>query len=1267
MKYTEDQKKAILTRHKNILVAAAAGSGKTRVLVDRIIHQLLARECSIEEMLVVTFTRAAAAEMRERIERALLERLETAEGEEIPWIDRQLILLPGAWISTFHSFCQRVIRQNIEAVDIDPQFRLASEQEIALMKRDVLEELFEALYQEPEDAAEDSLERQRFLSFSDAYGDDHGDESLYEAVLHLYTFCQSQPFPKLWLAKQRSSYQNATGNIWESPWLSLAVQETLSQLKELEELASSLSSLVKASESSELSAAWEPYRELIEGVQPGISNARAAVTRVSTGAKEAWDCAREAILAIASISMSGPRKPYQSLKENFPEYRTAFDELRKPYGDLLKKLKETAYFSDTAEEVQEGIGNTANVIDAYTWVTERFIDAFQAAKREKNILDFNDLEHLTIEILCNEDEALDKALLEKSPLEKVRTDVARSLQETFSFIMVDEYQDTNGVQEAILSLIAQEDNRFIVGDVKQSIYRFRLADPTLFQEKYDAFPEAPSAAEQEQLITMRQNFRSRAEVLEPINFLFAQTMTRSAMEIEYDAKSRLYPGASYPEENSLKGPVELDILLRTGEEDVEEDLEGFAFESQHIAGRILKLMASGVRVYDKDEGFRTIAFRDIAILLRAVSGKANELLEVLQANGIPAYAELSGGYFEASEVRCVLSLLAVLDNARQDIPLAAVLHSPIGGFSVADLARLRVLSPQGDLYDALCLESEEIDELDRELLSRAGAFLARLEAWRQYASSHSVPETIWKLYRDTGYYEYVGSLRGGVVRQANLRMLAERARDYENTSYRGLFRFQRFIDEMKRRETDLSTARTLGAGENVVRIMSVHKSKGLEFPVVFLADMGKRFNLKDARGQFLFHKEFGIGVRLVASSEAGRQTYSTLPWRTISNRIVAETKAEEMRILYVAMTRAKEKLILTGTVRTSDFDNQLKQGARLAEEVEAQLPDTYLQKANSYFDWIIPALMRHKDGKALRDRAGVDEYEDMSELAAPARFAVSLCQDTDMAGQEAHEETLGELFEAVQKRQTLPPSEYAGTVEHILGFSYDFKGLEDVPAKLSVTEIKRRFEAMEEEETPAAQLLKKDTAFLRPRFLQVDTGLQATERGTYVHAVLQHLDFSVEPMREAIAEQIRHMASAGWIDGQELTDSFLSSLVEMAEGFLLSPLGERVRAARQVWRELPFSRLFPAKRFFPAVKSDENVLVQGVLDILFQDESGRIVLIDYKTDRGIHAAEARERYKHQIAIYGETAEEILGQAVKERYLYLLSSGICVTMGRGQDD
>ena len=1262
MKYTEDQEKAIRTRHKNILVAAAAGSGKTRVLVDRIIEQLLARECSIEELLVVTFTRAAAAEMRERIERALLDRLETAEGEELPWIERQLILLPGAWISTFHAFCQRVLRQNIEAVDVDPQFRLASEQEITLMKRDVLEEFFERLYQEPEESTtEEQLLRKNFLSFTDVYGDDHGDEKLYEAVLSLYNFSQSQPYPKLWLAKQREAYETARENVWTSPWLPQAVEETLRQLEELEGDCAKLLGLVEASADPELLAAWAPYREPIAEAVSAARAAREAVKKVPTGGEAAWDNAREKILSIPAISISGAKK-YQLLKESFSEYRTSFENLRKPYTELLKKIKDKAYFSETAEALQAEVGETGRVINAYTWVTEQFIDAFQAAKREKNILDFNDLEHLTIEILCSDP----SMLLEQRALEEARTDAARALREAFSFIMVDEYQDTNGVQEAILSLIAREDNRFIVGDVKQSIYRFRLADPTLFQEKYEAFPESPSQEEQNQLITMRQNFRSRGEVLEPINFIFAQTMTRSAMEIEYDAKSRLYPGATYPEEErTLKGPVELGILLRTGEE-VEEDLEGFSFESQYIADRILELMASGVRVFDKDEGYRPIVFRDIAILLRTVSGKASELLEVLQANGIPAYAELSGGYFEASEVRCVLSLLSVLDNARQDIPLAAVLHSPIGGFSVADLARLRILSPQGDFYDALCLEGEEFDEIDQELLARAARFVTRLEAWRQYARGHSVPETIWKLYRDTGYYEYVGSLRGGMVRQANLRMLAERAQDYEKTSYRGLFRFLRFIDEMKRRETDLSTARTLGAGENVVRIMSIHKSKGLEFPVVFLADMGKRFNLTDARGQFLFHKELGIGVRLAASSEAGRQTYSTLPWKAISDRIVAETKAEEMRILYVAMTRAKEKLILTGAVRAGDFEGQLRQGAMLADEAAEQLPDSYLSKANSYFDWILPAIMRHKDGELLRERAGVDEYEDMSSLASDAHFNISVSTDTDMTGRGEQGDTLSELFQAVQGRKPLPPSEGAEGVNRILSFSYNFNGLEEVPAKLSVTEIKRRFEAIEGEEAPAVPLLKETSVFSRPRFLQEDTGMQATERGTFIHAVMQHLDFSAELSREAIAEQIRQMASIGWIDGRLLTDSFLSSLADMAEGFLCSPIGKRLRGARHIWRELPFSRLFPARRFFPAVKSDEKVLVQGVLDVLFQDEEGAFVLLDYKTDRGINGALARERYRHQLAIYGETAEEILREPVTERYLYLLSAGICVRMESGQN-
>ncbi|HBQ30551.1 MAG TPA: helicase-exonuclease AddAB subunit AddA, partial [Mitsuokella multacida] len=710
MQYTEDQKKAIEARHRNILVAAAAGSGKTRVLVDRIIAQLLARECSVDEMLVVTFTNAAATEMRERIDKALQKKLlETDDRETAAWLERQIVLLSGASICTFHAFCQKVIRQNIDAIDVDPQFRLASDQEMVLMRRDVLEELLETSYKMPED--EDGKAKwQDFLEFVDDYGDDHGDEAVYEAVLKLYHFCQSQPFPKAWLRQQQERYEAEAADFWQTPWTATIVEAVGREIERSIHAYEAACALVRTgvrpeAEEKALIAVWQPYVEYLQGCIEKLEEVQAAYrTALAEKKPGGWDALCAAAKGWKQPVLRG--KKYEALRDTFPDIRKSFEKSR----DEAKKIFTDArdrYLAETEASMLEEVRACSATVRCYVALTTAFIDALQAAKKERNVLDFSDLEHFALAVLCRDPEALagaSEADFRGERGKALRTDAAEDLREKYAVIMVDEYQDTNGVQEAILNLIARADNLFTVGDVKQSIYRFRLADPYLFQAKYDAYPENPGAEEMDQLITMKQNFRSRAEVLAPINFIFDQVMTREAMEIEYDEKSRLYPGASYPEaEHTLKGPMELDLILRgeteqgiaglgqaaapeSEDESGGEELEGFELEAQHIADRIAGLMEAGYRVFDKDAGgYRPLAYRDIAVLLRAVKGKANTLLELLRKNSIPAYADVDGGYFEANEVRLVLALLKTIDNARQEIPLAAVLVSPIGGFTMEEL------------------------------------------------------------------------------------------------------------------------------------------------------------------------------------------------------------------------------------------------------------------------------------------------------------------------------------------------------------------------------------------------------------------------------------------------------------------------------------------------------------------------------------------------------------------------------------------------------
>lgn len=1279
MQYTEDQKKAIEARHRNILVAAAAGSGKTRVLVDRIIAQLLARECSVDEMLVVTFTNAAATEMRERIDKALQKKLlETDDRETAAWLERQIVLLSGASICTFHAFCQKVIRQNIDAIDVDPQFRLASDQEMVLMRRDVLEELLESSYKMPEDET-GKAKWQDFLEFVDDYGDDHGDEAVYEAVLKLYHFCQSQPFPKAWLRQQQERYEAEAVDFWQTPWTATIVEAVGREIERSIHAYEAACALVRTGgrpeeEEAALLAAWQSYVEYLQGCIEKLEEVQTAYrTALAEEKPGGWDA-----LCAAAKSWKQPvlrGKKYEALRDAFPDIRKAFEKSR----DEAKKIFTDArdrYLAETEASVLEDIRACSATVRRYVDLTTAFIDALQAAKKERNVLDFSDLEHFALAVLCRDPEALagaSEADFRGERGKALRTDAAEDLREKYAVIMVDEYQDTNGVQEAILNLIARADNRFTVGDVKQSIYRFRLADPYLFQAKYDAYPENPGAEDMDQLITMKQNFRSRAEVLAPINFIFDQVMTREAMEIEYDEKSRLYPGASYPEaEQSLKGPMELDIILR-GEPDqgiaglgqaaapeAEDDaggfeLEGFELEAQHIADRIAGLMESGYRVFDKDAGgYRPLAYRDIAVLLRAVKGKANTLLELLRKNSIPAYADVDGGYFEANEVRLVLALLKTIDNARQEIPLAAVLVSPIGGFTMEELARLRMSVPDEDLFGALLRSHSPETPLEEGLADRAADFCAALNRWRSYAVSHSVPELIWKIYRETGYYDYVGGLKGGLLRQANLRMLADRAAEYEKTNYRGLFRFLRFLEDLRKRDTDLSVARTLGASEDVVRIMSIHKSKGLEFPVVIVADIAKGFNQLDARGTFLLHKELGIGPRLVERSTVGRQMYDTLPYQAIGARIVSETKAEEMRVLYVAMTRAREKLILTGTLSAAKWEKQAARYARSLDSRELALPDGMIREADSYLDWIAPAVARHTDGAPIREAAGVDWGEMLDAVEPAAHFAVNLLSAEAIQPREEQEE-LDATLQAVREGRMLPASPERELVEKRLSWHYDAEKLPGITAKMTVSEIKQRFAESLREDEPAALPVAPAAppVWRRPQFLQQKGRLSPAERGTLMHSIMQNLDLHGDLTRAGLRAQVARMEAAGMIAaGHEAAVNYAS-----IDSFCQSSLGQRMQQAVRVWRELPFSRMIPVGEVNPAyVGSSEKIFVQGVIDVLFEEADGSLVLLDYKTDHDTTPEKIRRHYAKQIELYRQAVESILGKNVKESILFMLHDG-----------
>ena len=1210
------QLRAIQESGQNLIVSAAAGSGKTYTLVERIVQNIIAGKYRIDELLVVTFTNAAAAEMRERIEKKL-----TDELGNHPELAHQLVLLSNASISTLHSFCQRLIRENFTAIDVDPKYRLLNEQERELIRQRVVREVFERKY-DKQDAD--------FLRFVRSYGSDRDDTALYGMVLDLHTFAESQPNPQAWLDDAAKIVpQWGQGSIRQAAWYPYLKDKIVRTLKACGEAAKYFCEQAETDGITKYADTFVKDGELIEN----LSNAAET---------DNWATMQEAFSKIP------PRFPPLTKPKGMEldNETTAFysdgrnDQIKEP----LKELKGT-YFSESEESLLEDLRVSGTDTVELCRLTLEFIEAFDAAKRKKTALDFGDLEHFALAVLNREE-------------------TQAAIKKRYKEIMVDEYQDTNGVQEAILGKITDGRNLFMVGDVKQSIYRFRLADPTLFIEKQNDYRKQGGHGA---CIELSENYRSRKEVLAAVNFLFAQLMMEPETELSYDERAALYPKADYPAtaEKSFDGaPVEL-LLVRKSDalkDDETEDLKGFGAESEIIAQKLRELKDSGVSVYDQDKKeYRPIRWQDMAVLLRAVKGKAQVLLEKLRAHDIPAYAEADAGYFEEKEVSLILALLAVIDNAHQDIPLAAVLHSMIGDMTAEELAEIRVEADDApDFYTALSAKAET------DAQGKAAKFLEKLGKWRKLSRRVGVPELLWQLYRDTGYYDYVGAQPGGLVRQANLRMLVDRASDYEKTNFRGLFRFLQFVRQMKDRDTDLSVARTLGEKEDVVRIMTVHKSKGLEFPVVVIADLSKQLNFRDVQKKVLVHKNLGIGMYCTRTEETLTWQYPTIAWRAMKEAIQNEARAEELRILYVAMTRAREKLILVGSVKSS-VEKCAKVWCRYTDRKETALPGHAVLGANSWLDWIGPALARDETaGETLRDEAGVSELPQIdypSSIFGEPNFDLRFVAAPPSQAEEDNEAPADEWTEHIRKLEPLPITENS---ERASALSWGYEYYADIPAKMTVTEIKRRSEAQEEFSFPAppgaeisevnADDIERD--FPPPEFLQAEEIPKGgVVFGTLMHGVMQNLRLDGSLDDADIESQLDAFVKDGILTEEEGRAVNVPPIAK----FFASPIGRRMKAAKRCWREQPFSLLISASEMEPKASGQDEIFLQGTIDVFFEDAEGRIILLDYKTDRATKPELIRKRYQKQLDLYVRAIQEITGMKVDEKFIYCLSDGSTIAM------
>lgn len=1203
MAWTNEQQAAIDSRGQTLLLSAAAGSGKTAVLVERIIRRLLDKEYPIDitELLVVTFTKAAAAEMRDRIGTALMKALSETKD---PRVERQLALLPSAQISTLHAFCQHVIRKYFYTIDLDPAFSIAGEEELNLLRRQVLEDVFLSYYEDDEKAS-------ILYPLADMFGSDRGDDILMDTVSRMYTYARSLAWPEHWLKEAARAYDVAPDAVIDDMVWAGPIKDAVRRI--LEEDAHLYDGVLYHLRQRE---AFAPACDTFVAEQAALRQAAQA---------RSWNDLSRFVRAIDFPRLKSLRKLSDDDKAVWERCKKVRDDVKK---DVIKTLQ-SVYFSATPEEWLDGMRAMKPVMDGLVTLTLDFAKAYGAAKKEKGWIDLSDLEHFCLQILLAPD---------ASPEHPVPSAAAEELRSQYEEVFIDEYQDTNGVQELITRLVSGEDNRFMVGDIKQSIYRFRLADPTLFLEKYQSFSRDEKAVQH--CIDLGRNFRSVPVVLDAVNAVFSRAMTAEAAGMDYGEREKLYAGRQAPDdERWIGGPVEVDIVPTPSDEEDDDGSTAFEKECRFIAGRIGELLASGRMAARKDGTLEPLSYRHIVVLLRSMAGKADVLIQALQEGGIPSYAEQSGGYFAAVEVQVMLALLRCIDNPEQDLAMAAVLRSPLVGLDETALAGVR-LAGDGTLWQNLpafvASLPDGVDE--KEDLQQ---FMAAFDSWRTYSRRHGVAELLQRLYDDTAYVDFVGAMPGGDVRQANLKALYDRARQYEEAGFRGLFRYLQLMDKMKEDGLDLAPAKVVSEKEDVVRIMSIHKSKGLEFPVVFVADMGKAFNRRDTQDQILFHNRLGIGLKQY--DPEWRISYPTLIWSGIAAQLRWEGTAEEERILYVAMTRARDQLILTG--HSSHIDRDWQRWTSHLNPAQAK----------SYFDWVMPAALAPFGAKADADYARPGAA--WQDAVWQVRIAKAVPAGTVEEGAYDGEPRLEAL-----RRGDLTGTPVPSWLDEQLSWQYAYPQAVRTAAKFSVSEVKRRYQELHSDElqdeaalsVPAAAVIPpapgEDDAFaaLPPWLAGEEAAVSGAQRGTALHKALQYITPAADQTTATLRREIDAFVRQGLLSREEAKLVYVPVLA----AFCQSNIGRRMAESPELHREYPFTVLLAGGDPLPETETGEQILIQGVIDCLFREDDAWI-LVDYKSDRLETADAFRRRYAVQLALYKRAVEQITHRPVEETYIYSL--------------
>lgn len=1170
--WTEDQLTAITARGGDLLVSAAAGSGKTAVLVERVIRRLTdpADPAEIDRFLLVTYTNAAASEMRGKLADAIAARLETEPDNAR--LRRQLFLVHKARITTVHAFCLTLVREQAAALGLPPDFRLADENERAMLRTEVLEDTLEHFY---------AADSPAFGALCDLLTNGQNDQPLTDAILDTFEKTRSHADPDGFLERVRAGLCGDVDPA-ETPHGKLLLAQARAAVDYGAAFLRQAQALLREEET--LEAAYGPAL---------ASDLAQAEGLLAVMTQNDWDGAVAAAQEL-HFDRLGAVRGYED-----KEFQERVKGLREEWKEVAGLIRDKL-LCVTREQAAYDRTLIGPALHALIDCVRAFSDAFAAEKRRRGLCDFNDLEHFAVSLLYDAD--------------GTPSALACRLAHDFDEILVDEYQDTNGVQDAIFAALAR-DNLFLVGDVKQSIYGFRLADPYIFLEKYRAFADAPALGEPRRVVLSR-NFRSRAEVLDPVNYVFRAVMSETVGDLDYTDREALYVGADYPP--AQEGACDAEFwLLDTAGADPADDKA--VLEARMVARRIRELIDSGFTVHDRgSETGRPLRASDVVILMRSPKARAAAYREALAAYGLAAQTEEKAGLLETAEVGTLVSLLSVIDNPRQDVALIGVLRSPLFGFSEEALARIRLTDRKVSFYDALVLFAQTD--------AQAAAFLETLGAWRMLASDLPVYRLLWQIYDETGALGLFGALPGGAQRQRNLLSFFERARMFEQSGTRGLFRFVRLLRAMQENGEDFEAVRAEG-GMGAVRILSIHKSKGLEFPVVVLADTAKRFNERDLTAPVLVHPVLGFGAKCRDLERGVR--YDTLERQAVAARMRQQAVSEELRVLYVALTRPKEKLIVT--CASAQLDALLTKLARLA--ALDRLPPYAMGSVRAPLAWLLAPLLRHPGAACLRARVSDPPPLDAS---APDRVAFHLCTPDNLTG----------LAE-----QMCEPTGFADLPSVPGPLAYPGAALAAIPAKMTATGRKHDYKSVET--TEETRLVRPAPALRRPDFEQRSRGLTPAERGTAHHLFMQFCDFDIcaagGVRREIDRLREKRILSPAQAD---------AVVPERIAAFFASDVYRQDMMAGAVRREFKFSVLVPAADYYPeAAGLDEDVLLQGVIDCLIETDEGFIIL-DFKTDRvsAAAAAERALRYTAQLDAYTVAVERIFGKPVVSRVLYFFASG-----------